>query len=181
LTVIYGKFDKGFRYSGRYKETFNDSRFIYTLISDEYFMTVLISDNLVEFHKIIDPLLVLGSKYKFYEEAPTVVHFPFELSEFVKLIDFADVVNDVLDQDFRKDPAGLPDIDDMRLTKNVNEVLKGMIRHPEITTVELARRLGLTRATVTNKQKALLDRHMLRRVMIPDLIKLNCEMIASFM
>jgi hypothetical protein len=121
--------------------------------------------------------LALGNKYKLLEENPGIVHFILELNKIYRFFNFAPLLNHLFGLGYEIGTEinnfVMPKI---KLTKNMKEILYALVKYPEATTTELAKKIRVTRGTVANNKNLLIKEGFMQKAVIPNTKKLNCEL-----
>ena len=65
------------------------------------------------------------------------------------------------------------------LTKNVKLMLYGLVKHPQLTDKQLSEKLDLKHSTVTSIRHRLRENEYFRKLMIPRLQNMGCQMLVA--
>jgi len=68
---------------------------------------------------------------------------------------------------------------EFEFTEKERLVLYGLVRYPELTDKNLSKKLNLKHSTVTSIRHRLKEKELLRRVIIPNLQSLGCQMLVA--
>jgi hypothetical protein len=145
--------------------------------TDTDFYALFASKDVIGFHKELDPSMNVAVSSNLLKRHPAVIHFPLELSELDRFFDFAPLLNHLFELGQKvEEKTGSKVLPDIRLTKNMKEIIYALVKYPEATTTELAKKLRLTRATVANAKNILIKNGLIQRKIIPNFKKLNCDL-----
>lgn len=179
LTFIYGTISQYTAETEKQLKRLKEIPGLYAMRStDINFYALYATDDLVKFQTITSPIMNEWTKTKMFKETPTIVHFIFELNKISRFLDYGPICNHVLKlgHDLESEPWE-PKKPRKKLTKNMRETLYMLIKYPEASTIELARRMRLSRVTVSNIIKTLKKERYYKTVIMPDIEKFNCELI----
>ncbi len=110
------------------------------------------------------------------------VIFPLNQTKLLRFFDFSKVLNQVYGLDY---PAPEPLVNikleppkPRRLSLIEKRVYLGLVRHPDLVDNDVARKIGVTRQSVTKIRKRLESEKLLATVRVPDLLKTGWELLA---
>jgi PAS domain S-box-containing protein len=174
MTAIYGKFDMEYGEIKRMREKVMSADVVFAHTTDTGFFALTATKDLVSFHKNIGPSITFATKAKAFKDYPSIAHFPLELSIIQEFFNFAPMLRESfsMTENFTQKPVqGNPER--QPLNKNAKEVLYALVKHPEASTVELAKMLRLTRATVSRIKSDLFRQGLVKKLIVPDIKRLN--------
>jgi len=176
LTVIYGQLNENIEIK-HFKNL--PAGFIRIHSTDTSFYAFFAADDLTRFNKEVDPLIDTWTRNKIFKERPKIIYLPLELNKIQRLCNFEPLLKQTFELNFKSEITDNPDSDKTRLTRNMKEVLYALVKYPEENTAELAKRLRITKITVRNNRKLLLEKGLLQKKIIPNFKKMNFESIQS--
>ncbi|MFH1668459.1 MAG: PAS domain S-box protein [Candidatus Woesearchaeota archaeon] len=179
LTVTYGNYAQNYSEVKKQGGKLVYPGLILTLSGKSRFMTITASKDLVEHHNDTDPLIRFSLSKGIFTRSPRMVHFPVGLCNMYNMFDFTMLLNNLFG--LRRDlmvRGGQNGSTHVPLTKGMKEVLYALVKYPEATTTELAKRLRVTRTTVSVTKNRLFKEGLVSSAVIPDISGLGCEMIA---
>jgi PAS domain S-box-containing protein len=181
IGFAYGKFSKSFEEREQYREALLRPGFMLTESTDDSFFVLFAAKSSLELHKAASFLSEISIKHDIFEKKPQLVPFLFEISEIESFFDFAPLLNAIFELGYEGEEKSNPKANEkVRLSKGLREVLYALVKYPEGTSTELAKKLRVTRATIKNNEKRLLEQGIIKKAVIPNLKKLNCELITLF-
>jgi PAS domain S-box-containing protein len=181
MTVIYGKFDMEYGEIRRMREKVMSSDVVFAHTTDTGVFAITATKDLVSFHKDIGPSITFATKAKAFKDYPSIAHFPLELSIIQEFFNFAPALREsfsMTENLTQKPVQGNPER--QPLNKNAKEILYALVKHPEASTVELAKMLRLTRATVSRIKSDLFRQGLVKKLIMPDIKRLNYAFSAVY-
>ena len=181
MTAIYGKFNMEYGEIRRMREKVMSSDVVFAHTTDTGFFALTATKDLVSFHKDIGPSITFATKAKAFKDYPSIAHFPLELSIIQDFFNFAPALKEsfsMTENLTQKPVQGNPER--QPLTKNAREILYALVKHPEASTVELAKMLRLTRATVSRIKSDLFRQGLVKKLIMPDIKRLNYAFSAVY-
>jgi PAS domain S-box-containing protein len=175
---IYGSFVEHSDKREKIKELFSKTKCCYVQASDDAFIVMLAARDLIEARSSTDDILRSGMKFKLFKENPKIIYFPFQLSKIYNCFNFAGVLNHLFNLKFTNIHQGYTSpLSCIKLTKNMKEILYAHIKYPEATATELAKKIRLSRETILHNIHVLIKQNFMRKAVIPNIKKLNCELL----
>jgi CheY-like chemotaxis protein len=180
LTVIYGKFNKILPGYNELKMTLNEvfdtPEQICIMSTDKEFVGVCVSKNLTDIKKHLDSIL-----YKMKEKniADTInpVYLPFDIS-YYNFFDYSPYLKKRLDIKLTEEKVRPVKPKNRRLTNNEKAIFYALVCFPELNDSEIAQRTKLPRPSISQTKRRLLNEGFLKVLYIPDLVKINTELLA---
>jgi PAS domain S-box-containing protein len=179
LSIIYGRLGPGRSAVSKYLDSDKrDARFVFSQVSKNHFFALLACEEIIEFHKVMDPLVKSWLKADALSEEPVIAHFPIELSDVSRLFDFRGLLKKLFEQG-QEDSVQDHDkkAQPLSMTKNMKNVLYALVKYPEAKASDISRLVGLTSATVNKNRDLLLSKGVIRKCLVPDLLKLNLDFL----
>ena len=189
LTIAYGELDssttrkKRNELCDKYAKE-HDNVFLF-ISSDDFGILMTISKNYTEVKRDVDDLQHFLSKNKMNSGKPwQYVMFPFEVSSLINYFDFSYALNHLI----CNVPYKVPDVDlkykkyDRRtLTNKEKAALIGLVEFPSLPDNAIAKKVDVSRQTLSNMRQRFLDDGLIHEVNIPDLQILNGILTFSHM
>jgi DNA-binding Lrp family transcriptional regulator len=140
------------------------------------------SRSLTDFKVNFEPLI--DDYYqKDFIESVDYLHYPFQVSSY--LADAALAVNSIFDlgrADLPEElvPPGAPLSEDSRLTEKDKMTLYAFVKYPMLSDLELSRRTGISRPTISGKRTKFFQSGLLTREAYIDWQKICCELMSFY-
>jgi DNA-binding MarR family transcriptional regulator len=178
LSIVYGPLGRHAEEVKRYlgSET-KESCFVFSQTTEDHFFTLVACRELIEFRKLVDPLLHGWLKSRALDEEPVVAHFPIELSSIPNFFYFTGLLKQMFEQEGEEvvEAQDYTTMSTTKLTNNMKKVLYALVKYPEANATELSKMLGLTSTTVNKNRDILFREGFIKKALIPNLQKLNFE------
>lgn len=179
MTFLYGTYDaRSKQLEEQFKKLSKIPKFIGLQHTDTFFFAMFATDSFIMLQKQIDPILNECAKQKLFKEHPTLTHFAFELNKVRRFLDYAPALDHLFELDMHPSSESIRNTPKIRLTKNMKEVLYAMVKYPGLQTTELAKKLRLSRTTVTTIRNRLIKEGFVRKAVLPRLKKMGFELQA---
>jgi PAS domain S-box-containing protein len=146
--------------------------------TDRAFYAVFSAKDLSEFYTDIMPLLSTAAQKKMIKDHPSVAHFPLDMTNISAMFDFSGFLNKMLELEQETSKKVMVAPGNVRLTKNMRELIYALLKYPEASTAEIAKKLRLAKSTVAKNKAELFNKGILLRVVMPDIRKFNCDISA---
>ncbi|MBW2997389.1 PAS domain S-box protein, partial [Candidatus Woesearchaeota archaeon] len=146
--------------------------------TDRAFYAVFSAKDLSEFYTDIMPLLSAAAQKKMIKDHPSVAHFPLDMTNISAMFDFSGFLNKMLELEQETSKKVMVAPGNVRLTKNMRELIYALLKYPEASTAEIAKKLRLAKSTVAKNKAELFNKGILLRVVMPDIRKFNCDISA---
>ena len=165
-----------------YKDWTNDPSCVYHISTDTDSVSTFLSRSLTDFKVDFDPLIDEYYLKDFVEDI-YYIHFPIQLSTYSA--DASLAVNSIFDLA----RADLPDdilppkfslAEDSRLTEKDKLTLYAFVKHPMLSDLELSRRTGISRPTISGKRTKFFQSGLLTREAYIDWQKICCELMSFY-
>ncbi len=182
FSVLYGKYNPK-KDVNEVKDLNNKNgvpELFYGRSTDTKFIYIYSSDDFSEIKKAQDKFMLEYGSKDLIEEAYTA-HFPFALCDVSSLFDYTNIIGKIMGIDpvdnnkenWSKDPP-------VKLTQIEKDVLHALVKWPEDNNIELAKKTGKMRSTVSKIRKKLLDDGVIKIVNKPLMDKLGSELLVFF-
>lgn len=181
LSVSYIKFNPIGTFEKRrkdIKEIFKQPELIYAQSTDTEEILIHISKNYTDFKEDMD---FISNRYRGnnYVESIDTYQFPFKLSRIQRFMDFAPLLHNI----FRlkigyKTRGGILSDKTHKLTNTEKTVLYALAKHPDQSDTEIAEKISLSRARVSQVKSKLSNEGLIQSAIIPDLKKIGCELLS---
>jgi DNA-binding Lrp family transcriptional regulator len=155
---------------------------VYHISTDTDSISVFYSKSLTEFKVNFEPVVDEYCQSDFLEEIH-YLHFPFRLSSYsadaalavdsIFGLERADRVEDIL-------PARPEPSEDSRLTEKDKLTLYAFVKYPMLSDLELSRRTGISRPTISGKRTKFFQSGLLGREAYVDWQKICCELVSFY-
>lgn len=177
LSVIYGRFRKDAS-SQSMKKAYDADNVVFYQTADERYMAFMLSQDLLEFHSIFDPILNSGMKFRLYEGYPEIVHFSLPITVMENFLDFTDVLNTTFNLGYPQAKSKVKIASENNLKKTQKNILLDLMKNPDVQSKQLAKKYRVTQATISNIKRDLNQRDILEKRILPSLSKLDFEIAA---
>jgi len=188
LGVAYGKYNPLTPRTERMKvstfeERVKQPELVFARSSDTEFINLYVAEHLADIRKVQDKVYLDYEAHGFIEEF-NAVYYPFELSSVTSIFDFGPLLGTLFGiADTRENfvgPVWSQDSKRVELTNIEKVVLDSLVKYPEATAIELSKKTGKTRSTVSKIRKEMLSNGLIKVVNIPSMEKLGCELLTFF-
>jgi len=124
-------------------------------------------------------------KYGFLEEEyPNMVIFPFEISKIYRFFDFSPLLQKSFNLDFGSNEKvkniGFLTGKHINLTDREKKIYCNIVKYPEASDKKLAKKIGISRHTVSRLRKNFERDFLIRRINLPNLKKLGFEILTTY-
>lgn len=146
------------------------------------FLAITISKNYTDMKRYVEKAFNVFIENDYLEhDTLEISHFPFGQSSFFRYFDYAPLLKGTFDLKF-KDGAKAIDTnlegDDPRnLTKIERKTLLGLVKYPDMLDNSVARKIGVTRQSVTKMKKRFETEGLLNTLKIPNVHKLDFDIL----
>ncbi|MFC1723748.1 PAS domain S-box protein [Nanoarchaeota archaeon] len=172
VTFVFGEYAS--LYPGMKKELEKrmPNSMICGYVGEKNFCLIFVPKDIVSFHKQAFPLINDCLEKGLLKEEPRIVQIPLALAVVPKLISYSSLLSGLftLSPIIRSSIKTKP----LRLSKNMKEIMYMLVKHPYMSSAEIAKHLQVTRPTVTNARNKLFEAGYLRRKIVPNIKKLKC-------
>ena len=125
-----------------------------------------------------------GGRGLLEDEYPNMVIFPFEISKIYRFFDFAPMLRKKFDIDLELDDRvrdfSFIDNEDIGFSETEKKVYCTLIKYPEESDSNIGTKLGVSRHTVSRLRRKFDQNNLIRRINLPNLRKLGCEILAFY-
>ena len=125
-----------------------------------------------------------GGRGLLEDEYPNMVVFPFDISKIYRFFNFAPLLNNSFNLDFESefeveeiDFSGVENLILSDIEKNTYCML---ISYPDFSDSDIGRELGVSRHTISRLRRKFEDTDVMRRLTIPNFVKLGFEILAFY-
>ncbi len=187
LGVSYGKYNPLTPRAERMKastfeEKLKQPELVFARSTDTEFINLYVAEHLADIRKVQDKSYVDYEAHGFIEEF-NVVYYPFELSSITSMFNFGPLLKRLfgITEDNGEDYKGSfwsTGKDNVDLTTIEKAVLDALVKYPEATVIELSKKTGKSRGTISKIRKEMMSSSLIRVINIPSLEKLGCELLS---
>ncbi|MHC1630704.1 MAG: Lrp/AsnC family transcriptional regulator [Methanotrichaceae archaeon] len=187
LTVIFAKYEPTATTEMRKKSEYfeqlvNHPNCVFHTSTDTDSVSMIYSRSYTEFKRVFDPAIE-SYKSKGIAEKIYCYHCPFELTRFS--CDSALAVDNTfcLDRTDLHDEKFLEKDDIVKLAKLSEKdklALYAFVKYPALSDLELSRRTGISRPTISNKRNKFFQRGLLSRQVYINWQKIGCELMSFY-
>ena len=186
LSILYGKFNPKYprqerQKAGTFESKLSHPELVFLQTSDSESFGIYMSTDLTEIRKAQDYFILDYEAHDFYDLVKRVF-YPIELCDIYSFFNFSSTVARLFSM---KDDK--PDIkpiwkghSPINLTNTEKKIFHSIVKYPEANNIEISKKTGKTRSTVSKIRKRLLDEGLIRIVNMPTLDKLGCELMVSY-
>jgi DNA-binding Lrp family transcriptional regulator len=164
-----------------YQDWINDPNCVYHVSTDTDSVSAFFSPSLTDFKINFDPLI---DEYylKDFVDSVHYIHFPFQVSNYSSDASLAvDNIFDLARTDLSEEIiAPKPFVEDSRLTEKDKLTLYAFVKHPMLSDLELSRRTGISRPTISGKRTKFFQSGLLTREAYIDWQKICCELVSFY-
>jgi DNA-binding MarR family transcriptional regulator len=159
----------------------NDQNCVYHVSTDTDSVSVFFSPSLTDFKMNFDPLM---DEYflKDFIDSVHYIHFPFQVTNYSS--DASLAVNNIFDlarTDLSEEIiAHKSFVEDSHLTEKDKLTLYAFVKHPMLSDLELSRRTGISRPTISGKRTKFFQSGLLTREAYIDWQKICCELVSFY-
>lgn len=146
--------------------------------TDRAFYAIFASKDLAEFYKEIMPMLSTAAQKRMIKDHPNIAHFTLDITNVSTMFDFSGFISKMLELEQETPKKVMRDPGKIRLTRNMRELICALLTYPEESTADIANRLRLAKSTVAKNKAELFNKGILLRVVMPDIMKFNCDISA---
>jgi DNA-binding MarR family transcriptional regulator len=186
LTVVFAKFKPIASQEVRDRERtsekwLNHPNCVFHISSNTDSVSMLYFSSLTDFRSSFDPLIDDFRDKNFIDDL-SCIHYPFQLTD--SSYDVASAVNTTFDLERTDVPNTIEDKEAAARTPRFTEkdklVLYAFVKYPGLSDLELSRRTGISRPTISGKRNKFFQNGMLSREAYIDWEKLGCELLSFF-
>jgi DNA-binding Lrp family transcriptional regulator len=186
LTVLLTKYNPTVTHELRRKESayenwINNPNCVFQISTDTDSISMIFSKSLSDYRSNFDPLIDEYMDKKFIEDL-FCFHYPFRLTSYS--CDVATAVSNTFDLARADLPeTKIPErgpVKKQRLTDKDKLVLYAFVKYPGLSDLELSRRTGISRPTISGKRNKFFQNGMLNREAYIDWEKLGCELLSFY-
>lgn len=125
-----------------------------------------------------------GGRGLLEDQYPNMVVFPFEISKIYRFFNFSHLLKESFDLDFETEETfGSVEIsnrEDSNFSETEKSVYFMIVKYPELSDSSIGREIGISRHTVSRLKRRFRNENLIRRVTLPNLNKLNFEILTFF-
>ena len=188
IGVTYGKYNPLTPRTERMKaltfeERINQPELVFARSTDTEFINLYVAEHLADIRRVQDKVYLDYKAHGFIEEF-NVVYYPFELSSITAIFNFGPLLGRLFGiengENGYSGAVWSPETRKAELTNIEKIVMDALVKYPEATAIELAKKTGKTRSTVSKIRKEMLSGGLIKIVNIPSMEKLGCELLTFF-
>ncbi|MBL7148074.1 MAG: PAS domain S-box protein [Nanoarchaeota archaeon] len=157
------------------KKILSSPEVVYSINTDKDFLSIIISKNFVETKRLVDYVSSLYEESNI--EMPNIIYFPSTMSRIISLFDYSALLKSLFDLKIKDDIIKPLKPATRELTDNEKIILYTLTKYPNLTDSEIAAKTKISRPTVSQIKKNLINENFLKIINIPDANKLNCELL----
>ncbi len=150
---------------------------VYFVSSSQDFFSFVISKNLSDFKKSHDIYEEIMHKQKIRFEDHDVIHFPSDNSIFCNFFNFAGILAKRFELDVKYQKPAEPEHKAIVLSQMEKKLVYGLMKYPDATVAELAKRMVVSVPTICKLRKRLIDNGVLKVVNFPDFWKIGMDLL----
>lgn len=117
------------------------------------------------------------------KEYPQEVVFPFETSQISRFFDYSRLLKKMFSLDEKEPETKVDwfnDLKDLELSTKEKKVYTALVEHPNATTQNIGKEVGLSRHTVARMRNSFFEKGLLRQIALPNLKKLGVELFTFY-
>ena len=157
----------------------NSPEVIFDIGTDKEFLGIIVSRNFVEIKKLMDYVsAIYENSTNGTMEPPHFSYFPFEMSNIIKFFDYSALIKSLFSLNVKEENGKTIKSIKRELTSNEKIILYALTKYPDLTETGIAAKTRISRQTVSQIKNSLINDNFLKIVNIPDVRKLNCELLA---
>jgi len=189
LVTIYTDFspliplDERVEITGRTIEVF-DEIFLSVGDQDKGF-SLSLSKDYATIGKINDiRTITFGGRGLLEDKYPNMVVFPFEISKVYRFFNFSYLLKESFNLDLETEETfryvEISNREDINFSETEKSVYFMLVKYPELSDSSIGREIGISRHTISRLKRRFRSENLIRRVTLPDLKKLNFEILTFF-
>lgn len=161
------------------KEAMNSPNSVFQVATDNEFFALLVFKNFTEFKKMQDSYASVYKKYSGDEHNINIIHFPLETSKAYALFDYSLALKELLRLKLEEKETKPNEIKAKQLRKVEELVMGSLIKHPTLNDKEIAKKINITRQTVSKIRSRLIKQGAIKLVNEPNFKKIGCELFVA--
>ena len=161
------------------KKAMESPEIVFQIVTDNEFFSFLIFKNFTAFKKMQDGFVEVYKKYSGNESNVHIVHFPFETSKVSSLFDYSLLLKNLFELKFEEKKAALKPKTLIGLREREKLVLGALVKYPGLKDSEIAKKIAITRQTVSKIKSKLMKQRALKFVNEPNFKKIGCELFVN--
>ncbi len=182
ISVIAGELNPSVSYHidiERESEILRKEEVVYAQITDLEGLLICISNNYTEYKRDIEPNLN-ELIYNNYFKRLYVYHFPLRISRIIRFMDFSPLLYKLfeIEGEFDIDECFMSDTEQKRISKTEKNVINALVGNPEFSDAEIADKVSLSRARVSQIKKRLTEERIIKSAIFPDLKNIGGNIIS---
>jgi len=153
---------------------------VYAQLTDLEGLLVCVFSDYTEYKREMEPALNELDYGKYFKRL-YVHHFPMKLSRFVRFMDFSPLLRRLFDIKGVKETSTsfMGASQEKELSKTEAMLLKALAAYPERSDAEVAKKVSLSRARVSQVKKKLLECGLMKRMILPELGALGVSLLST--
>ncbi len=159
-----------------------DKNIFFSLGMDTRAIALCASRNFTELKHSIEMMEQKFIRGSFFERGPIFSFFPIPLSTFKPFFEYSPLLKHIFELEMEAEPETFKFKSNGKreLSQKQKLVLYYLIKYPHLNDTEIGKQVGLKRQTISNIKKTLEEMKLFRTVVIPNLRKLDCELIVLY-
>jgi DNA-binding MarR family transcriptional regulator len=189
LVVIYTNFspliplEERVKITGKTIEVFDE--IFYSVGEQDKGFSLSLSSDISTIGRINDiRTQTFGSRGLMEDQYPNMVVFPFDISKVYRFFDFSQLLRSNIDIEISEEELikeeDLWNRSNVTFSNTEKRVFFMLIKNPESSDYEVAEQMGISRHTVSKLRKEFERSNLIRKINLPNLIKLGYDILAFF-
>lgn len=145
--------------------------------TDKEILTIQAIENFTRFNEIQEMSVERFKNLGFFEKVEQI-QVPSDKLEIYKLFDYSCLLKQLFGINLDHEEIIASNLKKRSFTKKEKTALYGMVKYPELNDTKLAKKINISRQTISSLKKRFIKEGVLKTVNIPDISKLDCEILA---
>jgi DNA-binding MarR family transcriptional regulator len=182
IGVMYGKY-KNTRAERSTAKTFKEKtlhpELVFSNSTDGETIGIYFAKDLADIRKTMDTFIIDYEAHDFLEKVDTV-YYPIEMCKIKSFFNYTPLLSKLFKI---KEASEFPEPwveNKVNLTNAEKSIFYNIVKYPEANTIEVSKKTGKTRSTVSRVKKKLEKEGLIKTINIPALGKLGCELMVFF-
>lgn len=160
----------------------NREEFVYTISEPNQDFFIQFGRNLTDVRRNLEDVEQAYKSVSYLQDHITLINFPFGISKIPNYFEYAPILRDAFKDDLNLDDEeesspSFQDMDEEELSNKEKTVFYGLVRHPDLSDIELSRKINASRMTIGKIRKKLEQDGMVRTINIPNLAQIGFELL----
>lgn len=159
----------------------NIEEIVYVVSEEHQSFLISIGENYTTLRRDVEMLEYEYNKHGFLKDGfVSYVMFPFEISAVLNFFDFTGILRREfgIEDEVKREPFCNRKVGALDMNRLERKVLYGLVSYPELPDIKVARKIAVSRHTVSNVRKEFEEERVLKTLTIPDLRKLGFRIIS---